>query len=381
MSCSTLPKQNIPVLFKTVSEACNLACDYCYYSKSENKKKINTLDLDILEKFIIEYAAYTNGNMTMIWQGGEPLLAGLPFFEKVMELQNKYASNGSFINNSLQTNATLITEEWARFFKKHNFLLGISLDGPKEIHDKRRVNLNGNGSFDQVMRGIHYLDVAEVDYNILTVVHEDNVGKERELMEFYLQEGFQFLQFIPGMDFTSQDTNSPGEFLISPKEYGQFLCNVFDVWFNNGNPLVSVRFFDNMASIMLNLGAELCTQMNACPKMLILESNGDAFPCDFFINEEFKLGNIGTDHLNDIISSPLYDKFLTKKADLPIKCRKCEYLTLCYGGCPRNRNWAEDTNYDYFCYSYKMFYQYAYERMKIITQTIRSNWIQQLITK
>lgn len=245
------------VLLKTVSEACNLACDYCYYSNCENKNDIKTFDLEVLEKFIKEYAEYSNGIMTMTWQGGEPLLAGLSFFEKVIELQVKYAKKGSIISNSLQTNATLITKEWAQFFKKYNFLIGVSLDGPKEIHDKRRPNRGGKGSFYQVMRGIQNLHAAGVDYNILTVVHEDNVSKGKEMMQFFQKEGLRYLQFIPCMDFRSQNIHTPGRFLITPKEYGQFLCDVFDVWFNDANPDTSIRFFDEYVNISLNRAASL----------------------------------------------------------------------------------------------------------------------------
>lgn len=367
------------VLLKTVSEGCNLACDYCYYSSLENKNNIQTFDLMVLEKFIKEYADYSTGYMSFAWQGGEPLLAGLPFFEKVIELQKKYAKKGTVISNALQTNGTLITKEWAKFFKKYNFLVGVSLDGPAEIHDKRRPNRGGKGSFAQVMNSIQHLKEASVDFNILTVIHEDNVLRGQDLMNFYTKEGFQYIQFIPCMDFRSQNIHTPGRFLITPQEYGQFLCDAFDIWFNEGTPETSIRFFDEYLSVSLHQEASLCTHRKACPKMLVLESNGNAYPCDFYIDQDLCLGNIGTDSLTDILNNTIYDTFLTKKENVSSKCKECEFFKYCHGGCPRNRNEQEGKNFDYFCESYQIIYAYSTNRMKLLTNTIKGQWKKQFI--
>lgn len=211
MTCLTSNHGSIGVMWKTVSEACNLACDYCYYSRCGGKPgKIDRIEYDVLEKFIKEYMAISNGVAKFAWQGGEPLLAGLEFFEKVVELQAKYAPPHTMISNSLQTNGTLLNDEIAQFLKKYNFLVGVSLDGPKEINDARRITGSGAGSFDRVMRGIELLRKHEVDFNILTVIHENNVNKAKELMEFYQREKFTFVQFIPCMDFRAQETDAKG---------------------------------------------------------------------------------------------------------------------------------------------------------------------------
>jgi uncharacterized protein len=249
----------IAVMWKTVSEACNLACDYCYYSGCGGQPgKIDKIDSVILEKLIKEYMVLSNGVTSFAWQGGEPLLAGLDFFQQVVFLQGKYAPKNTIISNVLQTNATLITEDWARFFKQYNFLIGVSLDGPKEINDARRVTGHGKGSYDRVMNGIKILRKYKVEFNILTVVHENNVRRAKELMEFYQNEDFSYVQFIPCMDFRAQEPNKPGRYLITPEQYGQFLCEAFDIWYNDGNPTTSVRFFDNMLSVYLHQEAELC---------------------------------------------------------------------------------------------------------------------------
>lgn len=374
--CMTKEHRNISVMWKTVSEACNLACDYCYYSTCGGMPgKINRIDSTILEKFIKEYMERSKGVATFAWQGGEPLLAGHDFFEEVVTLQATYAPKNTIISNSLQTNGTLLNDKWASFLKAYQFLVGVSLDGPKEIHDARRVDSRGQGSFDRVMKGIGYLRRHQVDFNILTVVHKGNVGKAAEMMRFYESEGFDFVQFIPCMDFRAQEINRPGVYDITPEEYGRFLCEAFDYWYNDGEPRTSIRFFDDMLSVYVNREANLCVHRAACPQTIILEQNGDAFPCDFFIHPDWKIGNVGTDSIDEILSHPLYDTFLKMKPTLPDPCKTCEWKSLCHGGCPRNRKWSADrstSEVDYFCSSYKQIYSYADERMKELGNNVRS---------
>ena len=367
--CMTSGHSHIGVMWKTVSEDCNLACDYCYYSTCGGKPgpKINRIDSAILDKFIKDYMEHSQGAANFAWQGGEPLLAGLEFFEEVVYRQALYAPPHTIISNSLQTNATLINDRWASFFKTYNFLIGVSLDGPKEIHDARRVTSNGKGSFDRVMAGIEHLRKHRVDFNILTVIHSGNVGKAKELMTFYREQGLDYVQFIPCMDFRSQQVDRPGVYDITPGEYGDFLCEVFDEWYNDGDPQVSVRFFDNMLSVYTNREAELCIHRAACPTSLVLEQNGDAFPCDFFINEQWTVGNVANSSIADMLAHPNYARFHRMKPALPDKCRSCEWQRLCYGGCPRNRKWnpeGTESDPDYFCQSYMRIYAHAHERMQ-----------------
>ncbi len=376
-SCLTTTRHSLGVMWKTVSEDCNLACDYCYYSRVGGKigPKVNRIESWILEKFIREYMTVSDkGAASFAWQGGEPLLAGLDFFREVVSLQAKYALPGTSISNALQTNATLVNPEWANFFKQYNFLVGVSLDGPREIHDARRVTRSGAGSYDRVMQGIGHLRAADVDFNILTVVHEGNVGRAQDLMEFYRREGFDYVQFIPAMDFRAQETGKPPSYLISAAQYGQFLCEAFDIWYNDGEPDMSVRFFDNILAVYLHQEAELCVHRKFCPTTLILEQNGDAYPCDFYISDEYKLGNVGENSLEEILGSLVHQKFLSKKPTLPVQCQTCEYLQLCHGGCPRNRVWHEaddGVDPDYFCASYKQIYAYAHERMLEIAERVK----------
>jgi uncharacterized protein len=381
--CSTQTNGPVSVMWKTVSEACNLACDYCYYSSCNGRpESINRIEDHVIEKFIKEYMAISNGVVSFTWQGGEPLLAGLDFFKKVVSLQAKYAPNNTSISNTIQTNGTLIDEEWAAFFKKYNFLVGVSLDGPKEINDARRITGSGIGSFNSIMRGIQHLKDANVDFNILTVLHENNVRKAGELLTFYQKEKFDFVQFIPCMDFKAQDITQPGRFLITSKEYGNFLCEAFDHWYNDGQPEMSIRFFDNMLAVYLHQEAMLCIRRQTCPKTLILEQNGNAYPCDFFIHDDMYLGNVGTDSLTSILNNEVYDRFLQMKPNLPDKCKSCEFLQLCHGGCPRNRNWnieEQEMHVDYFCSSYKQIFRYAHERMEDVAINVKAKQVQAVV--
>ncbi|WP_217586510.1 anaerobic sulfatase maturase [Lentibacillus saliphilus] len=369
------------VMWKTVSEACNLACDYCYYSRCNGKPgKINRIADDVLEKFMREYMELKRGIVPFAWQGGEPLLAGLDFFKKVVSLQAKHAPKNTIISNSIQTNGILINEEWAEFFKTYNFLVGVSLDGPKDINDARRVTGSGKGSFDLITRGIDHLRNAGVEFNILTVIHENNVGKAAELMAFYEQEGYTHVQFIPCMEFQSQDTSQPGRYLISPEQYGTFLCEAFDHWYRDGSPTISIRFFDNILSVYSGYSAEMCAHMETCPRTIIFEQNGDAYPCDFFIDDDFRLGNIAHDSLARMLQSEKMDQFLAMKPELNEACKSCEFLHLCHGGCPRNRIQDDGSrDVEYFCESYKMIYHHAHKRMEQLGQTIKKNRLLELI--
>lgn len=375
-ACVTNGQANLGVMWKTVSEDCNLACDYCYYSTCGGKPgpKINRIDSALLDKFIKEYMQFSQGNATFAWQGGEPLLAGLDFFEEVVYLQALYAPPHTVISNSLQTNGTLVDDRWAAFFKTYQFLIGVSLDGPKEIHDSRRVNAAGKGSFDRVMAGIGHLRKHQVDFNILTVIHKGNVGEAKALMAFYRENGFNFIQFIPCMDFRSQQVDQPGVYEITPQEYGDFLCSMFDEWYNDGYPEVSIRFFDNMLGVDLNREAEHCVHRAACPTSLVLEQNGDAFPCDFFINKQWTVGNVASASITDMLSHPNFVRFRKMKPALPDPCRSCEWQRLCYGGCPRNRKWNPETDQadpDFFCQSYMQIYAYAHERVLEMSKRMR----------
>lgn len=373
-ACSGTPKL-AGVMWKTVSEDCNLACDYCYYSTCGGRAGARRrIPLGLLETAIRNYMEHSQGAAGFAWQGGEPLLAGLAFFETALALQVKHAPPHTTIGNAVQTNGTLLSEDWARFFHRYQFLVGVSVDGPREIHDAHRVTATGKGSFDLVMRKIGHLRDHDVDFNILTVLHQGNVRKPRELMAFYEREGFGYVQFIPGMDFRAQSPETPARYLITPEEYGDFLCETFDMWYNDGAPKISVRCFDNVLSVYCGREAEACQYRRTCSRTLILEQNGDAYPCDFYMGPNWRLGNIGRDRLERILDHPAYRRFMRFKEELPQQCRRCRHLALCYGGCPRSRTVDPAglrTGPDYFCPAYRRFFDHAHERMSLLARKLR----------
>lgn len=363
-------------MFKTVSESCNLACDYCYYSRvGGNPRGVKAIDLTLLRQFFAEYMqTVAHGTASFAWQGGEPTLAGLAFFEAVVAYQADSALPGTTISNAIQTNALLLNDHWAQFFRTYAFLVGVSLDGPEALHDTRRIDRHGRGSFARVMRGLAYLQKHEVDFNVLTVVHQQNVKKARELFAFYKQEGLTWVQFIPCMSFQAQDVKAPGRYDISPEEYGQFLCEAFDYWYQDGHPTISVRMFDNLLSVKLGHEPELCVLSAACPPFLVVEQNGDVFPCDFLLDPEWRLGNLATDHIPDLFQSRAYGAFQRLKPRLADTCRQCQWLPQCHGGCPRTRgsNLGGLAAPDYFCDAYKTFFQYADRRLSQLSRRIQS---------
>ena len=364
------------LMLKTVSEDCNLACDYCYYSRVKGQPQtVRKPSTTVLRRILSDYFQTCGTVASIAWQGGEPLLAGLPFFQQVVAWEVEYAPPGTIISNALQTNGTLLNPEWATFLRQYQFLVGVSVDGPRTIHDCHRVSANGHGSYGRVMRGIDCLRRAGVEFNILTVVGPHNVHRARDLMAFYRQEGFAWVQFIPQMRFASQDVHTPGAFAITPEDYGQFLCEAFDLWYNGGHPDLSVRYFDNVLQTYMNHVPDLCTVQSHCPQFLVIESNGDIYACDFYLDPAWKAGNVMAMPLAEAFHTEAYQRFARLKPSLPSACQTCPWLRHCQGGCPRNRTGdpVQTDTADYFCAAFQQFFAYADERLQQLAQRLRSH--------
>lgn len=358
-------------MFKTVSTDCNLDCAYCYYRESlEGTRVRRRIEPKLLETFIPQYMAYVadSGVASFAWQGGEPTLAGLPFFDRVVALQARHARPGTTITNALQTNGLLLDDEWGAFLKRYNFLVGISLDGPQPIHDAQRRAKSGRGSFDLVMRGIDVLRRHDVDFNVLCVLGPHNVAHPRELMAFYREQRFSHVQFIPCMDFQAMEPEKPPVFQITPAEYGAFLVAAFDEWHEDGAPTLSIRAFDNFLQSRVGVPNDLCVHGDACNAGIVVEHNGDAYPCDFYVHPTFRLGNLVEQPLRDVLYSPIRAAFVRQKHPLPRACQECEWLAVCKSGCPRNRT---DDAPDYFCESYKELFAHADARLLALAARVQ----------
>jgi len=297
------------------------------------------------------------------WQGGEPLLAGLPFYRTAVEFQKKHGHSGQVVGNSLQTNGLLLNSEWMDFFKEYKFFVGISLDGPERMHDIYRQYPDGRGSFQDVMKSVRLLKDNEVEFNILCTVAKKAAGSPKETYDFFLSEGLNHLQFIPAVD---RRAGRLADFSVTPDLYGDFLCGLFDVWWNNGVPLTSMRFFDNIIEASIGLEISTCTMKNRCGDCLVVESNGDVYPCDFFVGKKWLLGNIMTHTLKDLeISSAVFG---AQKAVAPERCRKCEWKAVCNNGCLWFR-WAQREimeDVDYFCPAYRQFFKRCFSRLELL---------------
>ncbi len=347
------------LLIKPASAVCNLDCVYCFYldRAADPYKELpaRRMTTDTLERLVDTYLFYSYPNSVFAFQGGEPTLAGLPFFENLIKFQKQYGRDGQNVSNALQTNAILIDDNWCKLFKEYNWLLGVSIDGPQEIHDTYRFNKQGKGTWKKVMQGIETLQKHGVEFNILCVLNQANVEKPKELYKFFRSLNLDYLQFIPLAEFDADGNRLP--FTITPEQYGNFLCETFDLWWPDRRK-VRIRFFDNIAEAVAGQRPGSCTMHETCDSYVVVEYNGDIFPCDFFVEKDWKIGNITLDSWPEIARRQKRFNFAGKKTIAHPMCQVCEYQSLCHGGCPKFRHAVHHKfeDLDYFCSAYKMVY-------------------------
>ena len=371
--------KGIEVLVKPVSYGCNLACGYCFYKKTSGLypsglnplEKTHLMTDTVLEKMIAECMEYSNGKPAIFsWQGGEPTLAGLDFFKKAVGFQSKYGKPGQIISNSVQTNGILIDTNWTGFFKKYNFFIGISLDGPEEANGVYRQYPSGKSCYRETMQAVELLKKEEIDFNVLVTIGAKTAKDPKKLYEFFLSYGLKYLQFIPALDRAegAGGTNGGGQmpsFAPAPEAYGDFLCGLFDCWWNGGKPKASVRFFDNLCEIAFGMEPTACIFKKQCGSYMVIEHNGDAYPCDLFVGREWKLGNILETPAGELIAKAR-ESFGKLKAAGHADCRGCEWNFVCNNGCLWNR-WVKNGNIndrDYFCAAYRRFFNHSYGRLQ-----------------
>lgn len=395
------------LMIKPVGAACNLDCAYCYYLDVQDDVyggHVQRMTEATLETTLRDYLAAAPDHVTICWQGGEPTLAGLAFFEKAIQFQKQYQRPGQSVANSLQTNGTLLDDEWCRFFKREAFLIGISIDGGPPLHDGYRKDTAGHKTHAQVMRGLKMLRKHGVEHNILCVLHRENVKHPRHLFEYLVGLGETWLQFIPAIEWEADEaTGEPrlAEYSPRPDDYGRFLCETFDLWFEKYRHKVSVRDIDTALQRIVTGDAPLCIYNSSCHKQLTIESGGDVFGCDHFVENRWRIGHVtadkscGTDTLVGLTvegDTPTphntpgasrdeasvwprrvdYDqlgRFAERKLHLPDTCLNCEWFTLCHGGCPKDRPHRGDVPAaSILCEGYKMFFSHAMMRMRWLAE-------------
>jgi uncharacterized protein len=347
------------LLIKPASAVCNLDCSYCFYLDRDadpyKALPARRMTLETLERLVDTWLFYSYPASAFAFQGGEPTLAGLPFFEKLVEFQKRYGRNGQSVSNALQTNAILIDDNWCRLFKEYNWLLGISLDGPEEVNDHYRYNKEGRGTWKRVMQSIETLQKHGVEFNVLCVLSQANVDKPRELYRFYRKLGIGHIQFIPLAEFDGE--GNPMPFTITAQQYGTFLCEIFDLWWPDRRK-VRIRFFDNTAEALAGMKPGTCTMHTTCDSYVVVEYNGDVYPCDFFVERDWKIGNMVLDSWGEIARRQRRFGFASKKTLAHPECQVCEFQTICHGGCPKLRHGPNGCfeDLDYFCAAYKVIF-------------------------
>lgn len=375
------------MMAKPVSYRCNLKCDYCFYLEKEDMMATHPserMNDGLLKRYVRDYIRAQDGEeIDFAWQGGEPTLAGLDFYRQVVKYQQRYA-DGKRITNSFQTNAVAINHQWAEFFAEHGFLIGVSIDGMPEIHDRYRISVNGRPTFERVKRAIELLKTHQVDFNTLTVINDQNWQRGKETYQALKALGSQFMQFIPIVEIDGrqqEERYSPGKaaklapFSVPPHGYGQFMTDVFDQWMQQDVGQIFIREFDSLLASWLGYPASVCVLARECGQALVIEANGDVYSCDHYVYPANKLGNMQVTPLGTLAGSKQQRRFGSAKHDkLTGQCLRCEFRPLCHGGCPKHRITAlegEKHQHNYLCASYQQIFNHLAPALNMMAQEIQ----------
>lgn len=370
------------ILIKPASANCNMDCKYCFYkclSSHREEYSKGFMKEETLKTLVREAIAYADGSLTFAFQGGEPTLAGLDFFQKAVELQQKYNNKKLQIENTIQTNGLLIDEKWARFLGEHRFLVGLSLDGPKKMHDRYRKDAGGQDTFGRIMNSVQLLERYHVDYNVVTVVTNDTAKQASFLYKFWKRNHYPFVQFIPCMDeIKRQDgTQERSIYAVEPEQYGKFLCELFDLWYADfvAGETMDIRMFSNLAQMAAGYPAEECGMNGCCNCYFVVEGDGSVYPCDFYCMDAWKLGTV-KDGFVQMKTSEKAKAFVEASRPVCATCQECPYFSLCRGGCRRWREPFVDgkPGLNQLCSAYRMFFAHAAERIERLGIYIRQKY-------
>ncbi len=331
--------ETFSLLIKPASGDCNLRCAYCFYLCKRAlfpETPRHRMTSATLERLVASFMQTYQPQYTFGWQGGEPTLMGLDFFREAVALQRRHGRSGARVANGLQTNATLLDDAWGAFFAEHHFLIGCSLDGPAELHDRYRTHTGGAGSHAEVMRGLAALQRQGAEFNILVLVSQANVRDARRVYRYLTDQGFYHQQYIPCVEFAADGRLQP--YAIGADEWGAFLCELFDAWHPADVRRVSIRHHDALLAKLVDGVDVMCTTARDCRQYFVVEHNGNVYPCDFFVAPDHLLGNIATHSWEALRSAPAYQAFGRRKTAWDPACDHCPHLTWCHGDCPKHRH-------------------------------------------
>ena len=359
------------VLIKPAGPDCNMDCTYCFYLDRADlfpESKKHRMSGEVLEATIRQVMTQGAENVSLCWQGGEPTLMGVDFFQQAVEFEKQYGRNGQVVANAFQTNGLLINEVWCRLFRDYNFLIGLSLDGPQHVHDRYRIFKGGQPTWARVSDSLKLMLDQGVDVNALVVLNEYSARFPREIYDYLKQSGVKHMQFIPCMEPHPDDRTQAAPFSVSPEQFGAFLCEIFDCWtadFYRGEPTVFVRWFESVFATYVGVRPPECTLLEECGEYVVVEHNGDVFSCDFFVENRWRLGNVLDGEITTMLNSEKQSRFGLQKSDLPEACQSCRWLEHCRGGCPKER-WQSPSGAEpsYLCEGYKMFFSHADQRLR-----------------
>lgn len=378
------------VMTKAVGASCNMTCKYCYYTEKKHLYRDDARQVmsdEVLERFTRQYIeAQTMNEILFTWHGGEPLMRPVSFYEKAIRLQQQYG-RGRTINNCFQTNGTLINDEWAAFFKRHNILVGVSIDGPQLYHDAYRRSRGGEPTFCQVMRGIEILNRHGVDWNAMAVVNNLNAEAPLAFYHFFKEIGCHYIQFTPVVErikghedgrhlasLADEEALSLAPFSVTPGQWGRFLCEIFDEWVRQDVGTYFIQLFDATLANYAGVAPGVCAMAESCGHAGVMEYNGDLYSCDHFVFPEYRLGNIHQQTLTEMLYGERQTAFgINKKATLPQQCRECKHLNICHGECPRNRFMKDrygNPGLNYLCAGYHQFFDHSAPYFQFMKQEL-----------
>lgn len=353
---------DLNVLIKPASGNCNMRCRYCFYTDELKKRTTVTpagMSIETAENLIMQAFRYVGkGNCTFVFQGGEPTLRGIDFFQDFTRLVKKYNSQSAAVNYCLQTNGLLLDDDWISFLRENEFLVGLSIDGPSIIHNENRVDVNGKDTFNRVVKTAGLLKKAKIQFNILTVVTARTAKNIDSIYNFFLKNGLFYQQYIPCLDpvFESRGNNP---YSLSPEQYGDFLIKLFDRWYKDRNDgqFIYIHNFETLIGMILGYPPASCGSSGICSMQNVIETDGSVYPCDFYCLDEYKIGNINTDTFETINRNRI--PFIEQSYAGLEKCRTCEYGRICRGGCRRDRQMPNGIEANYYCDSYRRFFQHS----------------------